>query len=65
METTIRSALESYARTFRLCLILLVTILPVAVAVTVVALIHHALLCDPRARRASHSHQRREDKPGS
>lgn len=60
---TIRYALDSYARTFRLCLILLVTILPVAAVVTVVALIHHALLCDPCARRASHSHQRRETSP--
>jgi hypothetical protein len=42
---TVRYALDSNARTFRLCLILLVTaISPVAVAVAAV-LIHHMLLC--------------------
>jgi len=43
---TIRYAIDSNARTFRLCLILLVTIVsPVAASVGAV-LIHHMLLCD-------------------
>jgi len=45
-QETVRYALENNARTFRLCLILLVmAISPVAAAVAAV-LIHHALLCD-------------------
>lgn len=43
---TIRYALDSNARTYRLCLILLVTaISPVAAAVAAM-LIHHMLLCE-------------------
>jgi hypothetical protein len=43
---TVRYALDSNARTFRLCLILLVlAISPIAAAVAVV-LIHHVLLCN-------------------
>ena len=46
---TIRYALDSNARTFRLCLIFLVTIAsPVAAAVAAV-LIHHLLLCGSRS----------------
>jgi hypothetical protein len=57
---TARSVLDSYARTFRLCLVLLGTTLPVAAVLAIVALLHRALLCNPRAMRASYSHQRRE-----
>jgi len=49
---TIRYALDSNARTFRLCLILLMmAISPVAAAVVAV-LIHHVLLCAQPARQA-------------
>ena len=56
---TARSVLDSNARTIRLCLILLGTSLPVVVVLAAVALLHRALLCNPRGRRASYSHQGR------
>jgi hypothetical protein len=42
---TIRYALDSNARTFRLCLIWLVTIAPPVAAAAVAELIRHMLLC--------------------
>jgi len=44
---TVRYALDSNARTFRLCLILLVTIISPVAAAVIAVLIHHMLLCDP------------------
>jgi hypothetical protein len=49
---TIRYALDSNARTFRLCLILLMTAISPVAAGVVAVLIHHALLCDQPARQA-------------
>ena len=43
---TIRYALDSNARTLRLCLILLVTIVAPAAAAAVAELIRHMLLCE-------------------
>jgi hypothetical protein len=52
-QETVRYALDSNARTFRLCLILLVAaVSPVAAAVAAV-LIHHVLLCE---RVRAHGH---------
>jgi len=45
---TIRYALDSNARTFRLCLILLVTVIPPIATAVVAVLIHHMLLHDRR-----------------
>jgi hypothetical protein len=44
---TVRYALDSNARTFRLCLILLMTALSPVAAAVVAVLIHHMLLCAP------------------
>jgi hypothetical protein len=41
----IGSALDSWQRTLRLCLILLVSVIPPAAAAVVVELIRHMLLC--------------------
>jgi hypothetical protein len=48
---TVRYALDSNARTFRLCLILLVTILPAVAAAVAAVLIHHVLLLDESGAR--------------
>jgi hypothetical protein len=50
---TIRYALDSWERTIRLCLILLVSIVAPVAAAVVAVLIHHALLCGSRSRRRS------------
>jgi hypothetical protein len=48
----IESALDSWSRTFRLCLILLVTIAAPVAAAAVAELIRHMLLCECRVRRS-------------
>jgi hypothetical protein len=45
---TIRYALDSNARTFRLCLILVVAAVAPCLATVAAALIHHMLLCNSR-----------------
>ena len=50
---TIRYALESNARTFRLCLILLVTIVAPVAAAVIAELIRHMLLCASGGPRLS------------
>jgi hypothetical protein len=47
---TIRYALDSNARTLRLCLILLVTIAAPVAAAAAAELIRHMLLCNARAQ---------------
>jgi hypothetical protein len=42
---TIRYAIDSDARTFRLCLILLVTAVSPVVGAVIAVLVHHMLLC--------------------
>jgi hypothetical protein len=57
---TIRYALDSNARTFRLCLILLVTTVSPVVAAVVAVLIRHMLLClSGVAAPCGQVHQRR------
>jgi hypothetical protein len=49
---TIRYALDSWARTFRLCLILIVVAVAPYLAAVTVMLIHHMVLYGPRFRAA-------------